>query len=1294
MRKRANAMVELVCSLLMMIVGQAARGEVLFHVPFDDSVDAILARGEPRGQFQPPKSRPNAQPLFAEGITGKALDIGAGGGCRVVYDARGNFRPERGSISFWVKRSGPKPQGRYTFHLGGWSNADGTWVFLYRWEWHAGVHMLHGRGGSGDIGLEVPGDGDDGNWHLFVFTWDGEHARGYIDGETTSSADQPKFPAPQFTSFWVGGGDSTSRLIDDLKVYDEPLGVAEIKAMFREVAGVSNNPTMIIPHGTTTPAIDGKVSAKEWESAVVTTGFTSLAQKVFAPAQTRVRALYDEEALYLAMESALPERVKKDLAMTAGITGMLRQTRDRFDTDVDGDDAMEVNVMPQWPSDSPYPLGMWHRLVVNGLNTHYDYTVSDQNIISLDWNPRWDSASTLDSDGWHVELRLPFAAFGVAAPRPGERWGLNFIRIWQALQSGRDAWCLAPAGVPGYRFAVAPVQFGLPDAPVVQLTDWGPLNDNLFALRGRIINPGEKPMTAQLHLTSDSGEVRESKKIELKPGASALVEFNGRLQEPATTMLTFEVTDADNKTTWFRSQVPVTIRQVLEITSAHYPSAGIFKVMVDAGRLRQTPLDELSLAITMRDGQGKAVLPVKRLSPLPGYTCEAELDVRPLKPGKYQAQCVIAAKGEPVAEKFIAYEKLPPPEWLNNTIGITDKVPKPFTPLRREGDTILCWGREYRYEGKLFPAQIISQGGRLLSRPIELLLTDNEGRTWSSTSVGARVKWSKATDFRIEFERSCLLGEVAVSTLCWVECDGFLWTTLKLPACKRTVRKLLVRVPLTKEWSEYINPYDYSTVNTGKLKPEGWKGGGQPLWLGNGTGGFQFTCETLAPCRLQTDTSPLQVIVGENENLLQLTLIDTSTKLDKPFEVAWGWVATPTRPRTSGYRGWATGNCDISPGYQWYWPPGNEFDPRWLGYSHFVSEVDRPDGKGKRLVSGGPYVVTTSCSVKVPEYQYWGDEWSPSRMGRRVDGGIGQCSVASKSWRDFFVWCYRKLYDRGRFVGLYYDCAPYLPDDNVYHGGGYRQGQTILPTHSVLGAREIAKRLYCMLRELEPDRTMIMYHNSGQIDMAFLSWCDVFVDGENFTSRLSKTEQDYHRIFPPDAFLAQSMGHNFGPATYFLDEFNRSGATTEEDWKRLGVQPVTHLYGLILLHDSTYWKAYGLKEGYDMVDGVLARVHFDDTYKMIPYWNQKIVSLPDKVFATFYRKEDAGRVLMVLLNNNEDDLILRLRLDWKALGYDDPRKVTVEDALFKEGARIENGELVTPIGRANMRLLILEEAHH
>lgn len=1270
---------------LLVCASPGGSADRLFHVPFDGQIDAVTAGGDPQGRYVPPKDAPATSPVFAEGVHGQALDIG--NLSRVIYRPDGNVLDDRGTITFWTRRMGPAPKERYTFHLFGWTNADHTWVYIYRWEWFSGLKVLHGKGGAGDIAVPAPGSADDGQWHLFAFTWDGTHARAYLDGQTDSAGERNDFPRPRFTSLWVGtpgGGTKCSRLLDELSIFSEPLTVAELKQMVRDGLGVRTEPTLVIPKRSAPIRLDGKVTPSEWQNAVETTGFVSLQSKAAATPQTTAWLTYDAKALYVAVRSPFPREVQNNPAMTAGITGMLRQTRERFDTDVDNDDAVEINLMP-----SP-PDGVWYRLVVNGLNTHYDYSVAPNNNISLDWNPAWESASSADSESWQVEMRIPFASLNVPPPGAGDRWGMNIGRLWQALRSGRDYWKVAAEGTPGYRYGLAPVQFGGVASPVVRLHGWGPLSDNRLAVAGELVNPGPEAIALAVRLRSDSGEIQQIRKRSVKPGGRVSFRIDRRIQEPATSLLTFEVTGAGNERVLFRSQVPVTVRQVLEITSAHFPTAGIYRVQIDAGRLRETPLSNLSLTVDLTDAEQKPVTPQVRLAPLPDYRCTTDLNVKPLPPGAYQVRCVLRREGQTVGEKVLTYRKRPLPDWYGNTIGITTDAPKPFTPIRRRDDTLEVWGRRLHFDGRLFPVRLETQGRQILQAPIELIWTDGTGTVHSSRTAPCRVTWGKHSDFRVEFTRRCRVGELPVETDCWLECDGFLWTTLVVGPANRTVRRLVVRVPLKKEWAAYINPYDYSTVKTGKLASAGYRGGASPLWLGNGTGGLQWTTETLAPCRLKPDVPPVCVRPTASATVFELTLVDVPAKLTKPMTVSWGWVLTPTRPPTPGYRGWLTGNCDLYPGYQWFWPKGTDFDPRWLGYSHFLGKKERPDGKGTCTVSAGPYIVTGLCSTSVPEYRYWGDEWSPSRLGRRSQGKQGLCSVAADSWVDYLVWCYRRTYERGRFVGLYYDCAPYYPDDNFYHGAGYREGDRLLPTNPVLGARRVAQRLYCMLRKLEPERTMILYHNSGQIDMAFLSWCDVYVDGENFTSRLNKHEQDYHRLYPPDAFLAQSRGHNFGPCVWFLDEFNRSGATTEEDWKRLGVQPVTHLYGLILLHDSGYWKAYGNPAGYKLVDDALRKYQFDDRYEMIPYWRQQIVSLPAKLFATFYRDAAGHRVLMVLLNNNDEERTLRLDMNWQALGFTDSAGIRVTGTVFALPARIESRRLVVTVGKANMRLLAFE----
>ena len=221
---------------------------------------------------------------------------------------------------------------------------------------------------------------------------------------------------------------------------------------------------------------------EEWSGAAETTGLVGIESRLTAPTPTHVKLLYDDDALYLAFTSQLPEKARTDPAMTTGMTGVLRQTKDKFDSDVDSDDAVEINVVPELPADKKSAGGAWHRLVVNGLNTHYDYSISPAGAISLDWNPRWESASTLDAAGWHVEVRIPFASFHVRPPRPGDRWGLNFARIWQGFRAGMRRGGSPPAADPAIAAPLCGRVLAATAAPRVALKDWGPLADNRLAL--------------------------------------------------------------------------------------------------------------------------------------------------------------------------------------------------------------------------------------------------------------------------------------------------------------------------------------------------------------------------------------------------------------------------------------------------------------------------------------------------------------------------------------------------------------------------------------------------------------------------------------------------------------------------------------------------------------------------------------------------------------------------------------------------------------------------------------------
>lgn len=1293
----------------------AEEPKILFRATFDESkIDTDVAGGSAKGTVVNSTGDAAAKLEFDRGLTGRGTALVIGDkSIGVSYDLKGNIDRDRGSLSYWFRRVGPRPHGGrdtlYRYDVLSLDGADTVSLWLYKWEHFINMTFLRLERGGGKNTIVMAGDADDGNWHFITLTWSGRQVWAYMDGAV--SGGQEDVDLPKFEKLVIGdfhdkkGDEATRRLVDDVTIYADALTSSDIKRMYRRGRGLDAPVMLTIPPRKQAITIDGKITSEEWAGAVRTTGFADLATGLSAATQTSARLCYDDEALYIALSSDLPARVKDDPAMTIGMTGGLRQTKTDFDSSVDSDDSFEIQIEPAGMTDR------FCRLVVNGLNTHYDYDVTGDyrqgktGVIRLAWNPKWQSATTFDGEGWHAEFRIPFSAFEMPGPKPGDTWGLSLVRRWVALQSEVDGWGFGAMGQSdnsAHPHATTPIRFGSADTPVIALEKWGNIAQGDVDLDAMVANPGGQDVSLKVEIATDSPELKEIRELTIPKHGSVPVELTRRLKDFTTSQVMMTVSSGAGETL-FRSGQLLSIPEELRVQTAVYPTDELYRVTVDAGRLSNLPLGELSLQVQMLDSAGKPTGVSRSISPLPSYRCDAELNIASLAAATYSVKCSILHKDKPVFERTIEFVKRPMPEWYGNSLGITDKAPAPFTPVTRKDDTLGCWERTYDYAGGFLPRQITTKGNAILTRPIELQLTDAAGKTVSSITNPART-WGKHTDFRIEYKARGTLGEAPLAASSWMECDGLVWTHLSVGKAGDKINKLVLRIPIHKEWAKYVNTSDYSVQRDGFLSPKGIEGSFPTLWLGNGYGGLQWIVESYAACRLPKGAPALRVIPGDNETVLEITLIGEPVVLEAPFEQEFGLIATPVRPPTPGYRGWNTYTSKWLP--EVAWNDAANFED-WKNYTTFIFNgippdlkeflriLRRPDSPEARqhVTVQAPQVMVGQISADDPTFAYWGDEWSPSANGRKITQTWGITAPASRSWQDFFLWNYNQIYKRARMPGVYYDCDMEPNDDNPYHGGGLKINGHVIAQPSILGTRRLVQRMYVMLRNLEPERTMIAIHASGFLNLAYMGWADLYIDGENFTSLLNKQNQDYHKLYPPDKFLAKSMGHNTGLTVRFLDEQMRAHAVEEEDWAKLGLQPTLQIYGLVLLHDSVLWHAAGNQLAYKVMNDALMKYNFDDRYRVVGwYFDQKIVALPDKVFATFYKDDSTGRILIVLLNNNEKELNLELALDWKALGISDPNHRAVDDALFHQGASIRDGKLITPIGAANTRLIVIQPA--
>jgi len=244
---------------------------------------------------------------------------------------------------------------------------------------------------------------------------------------------------------------------------------------------------------------------------------------------------------------------------------------------------------------------------------------------------------------------------------------------------------------------------------------------------------------------------------------------------------------------------------------------------------------------------------------------------------------------------------------------------------------------------------------------------------------------------------------------------------------------------------------------------------------------------------------------------------------------------------------------------------------------------------------------------------------------------------------------------------------------------------------------------------------VIKFHNSGLVNMAYMGFCDYFVEGECTINMLTQDKPDYLGKIRPDTYRAEMMGHNFGFVTDFLYQFTRSGMWTYDSMREAGPYMVDHIFGMTLLHDCTLWAAYAPHEYWVRVERALEKVGFGPNFKMHPYWEQTICQLPQNQFATFYVNDFTDVVIGIFYNDSTAEGEQRVELDWAELGYADLSRVSVKNTgheltKYQHGnpaiwfdyqcdfrpnpayyARIEDRELVMPLMPYDYQMVIFEK---
>ncbi len=158
--------------------------------------------------------------------------------------------------------------------------------------------------------------------------------------------------------------------------------------------------------------IDGKLDEAAWQGALAQEIAYEVqpGDNIPAPVKTTVRVGYTTDALYVSFHALDPD--------PASIRAHLRDRDAAFNDDWVGVFMDTFNDQRRGYELIVNPLGVQADLI-------NDATTGDED---ASWDGLWSSAGQLTSDGYDVEIRIPFSTLRFRSGSQDQRWGISFFR--------------------------------------------------------------------------------------------------------------------------------------------------------------------------------------------------------------------------------------------------------------------------------------------------------------------------------------------------------------------------------------------------------------------------------------------------------------------------------------------------------------------------------------------------------------------------------------------------------------------------------------------------------------------------------------------------------------------------------------------------------------------------------------------------------------------------------------------------------------------------------------------------
>lgn len=1074
-------------------------------------------------------------------------------------------------------------------------------------------------------------------------------------------------------------------------------------------------PTLNIPHMSKPPVIDGKIGADEWRDATRVMGVVSTSSLNYRDRPISFWVAWDEQHLYIATRTDILPGHR-----------LYKQHRDRITTGVVMDDSFEFGIFMHDRNKKANEVSSFLKMVVNSLGSgEYMklYPAIGQNMYN--WQPNMQIENSIytmnGTQWWDMEIAMSLADIEMPVPnKVGDKVDLLLAADlknpdWQWLDFPSASGHLQHYGFPRLTLT--------DDKPYLQIEEFSGLHDEKLHLRSVIYNPADQPVTVNTKLgiiyNSPPSQPAASRTIvdrvkeyiipahgsvrcdddESFPGL--VYEFQPWGASLNTSRYHFEVTPID------QTQPPIyTFTCDFAGTNKDYlkavPRTTVFdydmkynpvsnKLFVAGDTLdAQIPEGSKSAAMTYAVDKDGTVIKEGRITQFVNYKYEDMVTLPTLVSGSYRVTLALVDSNDKVlvSRNDITFAKKDEAKefaaWWHNNLGDTAKVLQPFTALKvKSGSSVTCTRREYQFDGLGLPRQIISNGGKLLTRPARIIVVVG-GKEYVVPSNG-KPTFTSTHDWRVEFSGKAMAAGIAFTVNGWMEQDGLVNLALTYaPQAKSvSIDALRVEWPIDDSQGSWMSCIggtggNYSARYIGKV-PTGqgqvWdtltnigKAGSTMLignfetnlWVGNEFRGLLWSADSDQGW-VPNDKTPAHSVVRNGKevvicnNIINPAKGDNAFVLSAPRTIQLQYNATPFRNLAKGWRltQISAANGFAGPDYKTNEKTKQEYFSilsmpstdvtEWPYY--FAKYKARAEEKAKQGYFGISPRLTLFLTNQIALRGYMDKTTEPGLYDYfRADWVPGNESL-NKSYADYMMYLMNRHIREGGVTHYYFDISFSRDMSDLISGFGYRLPDGHVQPTSMDGTlREWYKRTWALMQENNLYPGGVSGHATNSICLRALPWTDAILDSEYPMT-------DPITVYPPDRMIAMSVPHTFGVKIDHLGFMNPNWAA---------------------MHDAGVGGGGG-------VFGSQAFQHFGiaaDDVQFIPYWrnSQVVKKIGAGTIAAIWKRPGAA-VLEVMnygldAEGKEQTRSGEITLDLKALGI--PRGVPAEQVRVSE-MNVDNG---------------------